>query len=86
MTIDPLIHAARRDPRTGMAALVEAIRADPEAARARHAQLIALKESPRGKNWEGACAIEARLLTTLEAGLASANTAAPGVPAGERNV
>ena len=49
-------------------------------------QLIALKESPRGKNWEGACAIEARLLTTLEAALATANTAAPGVPAGARNV
>ena len=68
-----------------MAALVTALRAEPEMltqARVRHAQLVALKASPRGSNWDNTCAIEARLLTTLESALASVNNV-PGVPAGD---
>ena len=83
-TIDTLAHAARRDPRTA-ASFVARLRAEPDLiaqARARRAQLVALKASPRGANWDNTCAIEARLLTTLESALASVNNV-PGVPAGD---
>jgi hypothetical protein len=85
VTLDQHLSAARREPPTGLAAFVAALRADPALNRAARDR-IAQYEAMDRVNRLGSCWISQTKQSTLLAALAAANNPVPDVPAGEKNV